>query len=235
MLWEMLTGKEHLQFYGRLKNLNGSALDLAVEESLRSVNLLLSGAADKQVMKYSGGMKRRLSVAISLIGDAKVVYMDEPSTGLDPASRKNLWSAVKQAKQNRAIILTTHSMEEAEVLCDRLCIMVDGRLQCIGRPKELIARYGGYYVLTMTTSSEFEREVEDLVLKLSPNTRKVYHLSGTQKYELPKQEVRIADVFMAVENFKKRVEVQAWGLADTTMEDVFVKVATGAQSIDELS
>lgn len=235
MLWEMLTGKEHLQFYGRLKNLNGSALDLAVEESLRSVNLLLSGAADKQVMKYSGGMKRRLSVAISLIGDAKVVYMDEPSTGLDPASRKNLWSAVKQAKQNRAIILTTHSMEEAEVLCDRLCIMVDGRLQCIGRPKELIARYEGYYVLTMTTSSEFEREVEDLVLKLSPNTRKVYHLSGTQKYELPKQEVRIADVFMAVENFKKRVQVQAWGLADTTMEDVFVKVATGAQSIDELS
>lgn len=75
MLWEMLTGKEHLQFYGRLKNLNGSTLDLAVEESLRSVNLLLSGAADKQVMKYSGGMKRRLSVAISLIGDAKCTWM----------------------------------------------------------------------------------------------------------------------------------------------------------------
>uniref|UniRef100_R7W8J3 ABC transporter A family member 8 n=1 Tax=Aegilops tauschii TaxID=37682 RepID=R7W8J3_AEGTA len=269
MLWEMLTGREHLQFYGRLKSLSGSALDLAVEESLRSVNLLLGGAADKQVRKYSGGMKRRLSIAISLIGDAKVVYMDEPSTGLDPASRKSLWTAVKQAKQDRAIILTSnlqpmsipslalghscfpsmvaikplvlfgifaaHSMEEAEVLCDRLCIMVDGRLQCIGRPKELIARYGGYYVLTMTTSSEFEREVEDLALKLLPNARKVYHLSGTQKYELSKQQVRIADVFMAVENLKRRVEVQAWGLADTTMEDVFVKVATGAQSSDELS
>jgi hypothetical protein len=87
----------------------------------------------------------------------------------------------------------------------------------------------------MTTSSEYEHEVENLVLKLSPNARKVYHLSGTQKYELSKQEVRIADVFMAVENFKKRVEVQAWGLADTTMEDVFVKVATGAQSSDQLS
>ncbi|KAK1611123.1 hypothetical protein QYE76_034796 [Lolium multiflorum] len=235
MLWEMLTGREHLQFYGRLKSLNGSTLDLAVEESLRSVNLLLGGAADKQVRKYSGGMKRRLSVAISLIGHAKVVYMDEPSTGLDPASRKSLWSAVKQAKQDRAIILTTHSMEEAEALCDRLCIMVDGRLQCIGRPQELRARYGGYYVLTMTTSSVYEHEVENLVLKLSSNARKVYHLSGTQKYELSKQEVRIADVFMAVENFKKRVEVQAWGLADTTMEDVFVKVATGAQSSDQLS
>ncbi|GJM98096.1 hypothetical protein PR202_ga15072 [Eleusine coracana subsp. coracana] len=180
MLWETLTGREHLRFYGRLKSLSGSSLDL----SLRSVNLVHGGAADKQVKKYSGGMKRRLSVAISLIGDAKVVYMDEPSTGLDPASRKSLWNVVKQAKQDRAIILTTHSMEEAEALCDRLCIMVDGSLQCIGRPKE---------------------------------------------------DVKIADVFRAVENFKKRVEVQAWGLADTTMEDVFVKVAKGAQSSEELS
>ncbi|KAL6603879.1 hypothetical protein ACP70R_044240 [Stipagrostis hirtigluma subsp. patula] len=235
MLWETLTGREHLQFYGRLKSLSGSSLNLAVEESLRSVNLLHGGVADKHVSKYSGGMKRRLSVAISLIGDAKVVYMDEPSTGLDPASRKSLWNAVKQAKQDRAIILTTHSMEEAEALCDRLCIMVDGSLQCIGTPKEFIARYGGCYVLTITTQPEFEREVENLVRKLSPSARKVYHLSGTQKYELSKQEARIADVFMAVENFKKRVEVQAWGLADTTMEDVFVKVAKGAQSSQELS
>jgi hypothetical protein len=100
---------------------------------------------------------------------------------------------------------------------------------------QLIARYGGYYVLTMTTLPEFEQEVENLVRKFSPSSRKVYHLSGTQKYELPKQEARISDVFMAVESFKKRVEVQAWGLADTTMEDVFVKVAKGAQSSEELS
>jgi hypothetical protein len=74
---------------------------------------------------------------------------------------------------------------------------------------QLIARYGGYYVLTMTTVPEFEQEVENLVRKLSPGASKVYHLSGTQKYELPKQDARIADVFRAVENFKKRVEVQA--------------------------
>jgi len=80
-------------------------------------------------------MKRRLSVAISLIGNPTVVYMDEPSTGLDPASRRLLWDVVKSQKENRAIILTTHSMEEAEVLCDRLGIFVDGRLVCIGNPK----------------------------------------------------------------------------------------------------
>uniref|UniRef100_A0ACD5XV67 Uncharacterized protein n=1 Tax=Avena sativa TaxID=4498 RepID=A0ACD5XV67_AVESA len=108
LLWETLTGKEHLFFYARLKDLKGAALVKAVDDSLKSVNLFHGGAGDKQVRMYSGGMKRRLSVAISLIGDPKVVYMDEPSTGLDPASRNNLWNIVKEAKRNRAIILTSN-------------------------------------------------------------------------------------------------------------------------------
>ncbi|KAF8390227.1 hypothetical protein HHK36_024752 [Tetracentron sinense] len=235
LLWETLTGREHLLFYGRLKNLKGAALTQAVEESLKSVNLFHGDVGDKQAGKYSGGMKRRLSVAISLIGDPKVVYMDEPSTGLDPASRNNLWNVVKRAKQDRAIILTTHSMEEAEVLCDRLGIFVDGSLQCIGNPKELKGRYGGSYVFTMTTSSSEEAEVENLVRRLYPSANKIYHISGTQKFELPKQEVRIADVFQAVETAKSKFTIYAWGLADTTLEDVFIKVARGAQAFNMLS
>ncbi|KAL3640607.1 Phospholipid-transporting ATPase abca7 [Castilleja foliolosa] len=235
LLWESLTGREHLLFYGRLKNLKGASLTQAVEESLKSVNLYHGGVADKRAGKYSGGMKRRLSVAISLIGDPKVVYMDEPSTGLDPASRNMLWNVVKRAKQNRAIILTTHSMEEAEHLCDRLGIFVDGSLQCVGNPKELKARYGGSYVFTMTTSANHEEEVENLVQNLSSNATKIYQISGTQKFELPKQEIRISDVFQAVENAKSRFTVQAWGLADTTLEDVFIKVARGAQAFTKLS
>lgn len=80
-------------------------------------------------------MKRRLSVAIALIGDPLVVYLDEPSTGLDPSSRRLLWDVIKKAKKEKAVVLTTHSMEEAEILCDRLGIFVDGRLVCIGNPK----------------------------------------------------------------------------------------------------
>lgn len=234
LLWETLTGREHLLFYGRLKNLKGPALTQAVEESLKSVNLFHGGVADKQAGKYSGGMKRRLSVAISLIGNPKVVYMDEPSTGLDPASRNNLWNVVKRAKQGRAIILTTHSMEEAEALCDRLGIFVDGSLQCIGNPKELKARYGGSYVFTMTTSADHEEEVESMVKRLSPGANKIYQISGTQKFELPKQEVRVSDVFQAVEEAKSRFTVFAWGLADTTLEDVFIKVARHAQAFEDL-
>lgn len=132
LLWEQLTGREHLLFYGRLKNLKGQELTQAVDDSLRSVNLFNVG--NKRAGQYSGGMKRRLSVAISLIGNPlvccffhslnscllvsntaikfllhclQVVYMDEPSTGLDPASRLNLWNVVKDAKKDKAIILTS--------------------------------------------------------------------------------------------------------------------------------
>merc|ERR1719258_287615 len=96
-----------------------------------------------------GGMKRRLSMANALMGDPSIVYMDEPSTGLDPASKHGLWGVISAAKKNgkRSMVLTTHSMEEADVLCDRLCIMADGEVQCIGRTHELKRRFGRGYTL----------------------------------------------------------------------------------------
>lgn len=90
-------------------------------------------------------------------------------------------------------------------------------------------------MFTMTTSAEHDAEVETMVRGLSPNAQKIYHISGTQKFEIPKHEIQISDVFKAVEKFKKRFSVQAWGLADTTLEDVFIKVAREAQSSDILS
>lgn len=100
---------------------------------------------------------------------------------------------------------------------------------------QLKARYGGSYVFTMTTSLEHENQVEDLVNKLSPKANKVYHISGTQKFELPKDDIRIADVFRAVDSAKRNFTIFAWGLADTTLEDVFIKVARGAQAFNTLS
>nr|GMC75790.1 ABC transporter A family member 7-like isoform X1 [Ipomoea batatas] len=99
-------------------------------------------------------MRRRLSVAIALIGDPKIVYLDEPSTGLDPASRKLLWDVVKRAKQDRSIVLTTHSMEEAEYLCDRIGIFVDGNFQCLGSPDEVnnIIQYSRSSVIHLVLS-----------------------------------------------------------------------------------
>ena len=110
VLWDDLTAREHLLFYGRLKGLSGSTLTTEIANVLQDVQLTF--AADRPCGKYSGGMKRRLSVANALVGSPKVVYLDEPSTGLDPASRRTLWDCIVSAKgHDKSIVLTTHSME----------------------------------------------------------------------------------------------------------------------------
>ncbi len=227
LLWPALTAREHLSFYGRLKGLKAPQLEAAVEAGLRAVNLWNGGVVDKQVKTFSGGMKRRLSVAISLIGDPQVVYLDEPSTGLDPSSRQNLWSVVKSAKAGRGIILTTHSMEEAEALCDRLGIFVDGQLVCIGAPKELTARYGGFLVFTSTAAPGGEAAVEALIYRLSPSAKLTYAVGETRKYELSTAEVSLATVFGEMENAVQngQVHVLDWGVANATLEEVFIKFA----------
>lgn len=88
--------------------------------------------ASLKTKELSGGMKRRLSVAISLVGDPKIVFLDEPSTGLDPENRRHLWEIISKCREKRAMMLTTHSMEEADVLCNRIGIVANGVLRCIG-------------------------------------------------------------------------------------------------------
>ncbi|CAN6566513.1 unnamed protein product [Malus baccata var. baccata] len=113
--------------------------------------------------------------------------MDEPSSGLDPASRKHLRNIL-------VCISSALSMEEAEYICDRLGIVTDGTLQCIGNPNPKEARYGGSYALAITTTWDHEQKVEDMVQTLCSNSNKVYQLSGTQKFELPKSEWRMQRV-----------------------------------------
>jgi ABC-type multidrug transport system ATPase subunit len=135
---------------------------------------------------------------------------------------------VKQAKRGRGIILTTHSMEEASVLCDRLGIFVDGQLVCVGNPKELTARHGGYYVFTLTVPAEpgQEEAAEALVRRIAPGARLTYALAGTRKYELPVEQVSLSGVFEAMEGAAAEgVRVLDWGVANATLEEVFIKFA----------
>ncbi|CAD7696332.1 unnamed protein product [Ostreobium quekettii] len=234
LLWGTLTGAEHLLFYGRLKGLSGAGLKEAVENALKSVHLFAGGVGDRLVKAYSGGMKRRLSVAISLIGDPKVVYLDEPSTGLDPASRRSLWDAVKRAKKDKAMILTTHSMQEAGVLCDRLGIFVNGRLVVIGSPQQLTSRHGDYMVFTITTAHADVDTAKRLVTQqLTLNARLTYEVGGTLMFELPAGGATPGDVFAFVENIKSQIQVLDWAVTNATLEQVFIKVAAKAGATSE--
>jgi len=134
VLYDGLTAREHIELFGAMKG------DNDVARALGGVDMLQK--ADELVSSFSGGQKRRLSVALALLGDPKLIVLDEPTTGMDVIARQSVWKMIEKRKEGRCIILTTHSMEEADVLCDRLCIMADGEVQCIGRTHELKRRFG---------------------------------------------------------------------------------------------
>lgn len=145
LLWDNLTVREHLLFYARVKGIPPEKENEMVEMALKDV--LLGKFANFMVSELSGGMKRRLSVAISLVADPKIIYLDEPSTGLDPENRRQLWDILVNLKGKRAMVLTTHSMEEADVLCNRIAIVNNGILRCIAPQVRLKSLYGGGYHL----------------------------------------------------------------------------------------
>ncbi|KAL4859820.1 ABC transporter A family member 2 [Chlorella vulgaris] len=148
VLWGELTGQEHLHLYGRVKGLPMREVRRQAAELLEAVKL--GPAANLRTSAYSGGMRRRLSVAIALLGDPLVVYLDEPTTGMDPISRRHVWDVIESSKAGRVIVLTTHSMEEADILGDQVAIMARGRVRAIGSALRLKQRFGSGYQLSVS-------------------------------------------------------------------------------------
>jgi ABC-type multidrug transport system ATPase subunit len=162
-LWPDVTAREHLSTYGRIKGYSGDRLKGEVDSMLKKMSL--ENYADKLAGDFSGGNKRKLSVAIALLADPKVVYLDEPSTGMDPASRRFMWSIIAESMQSRAVVLTTHSMEEADALCTRIGIMVNGKLQCLGSSQHLKSKFGKGCVVQMRVPPELEQAAVEFVCR----------------------------------------------------------------------
>nr|WP_258863707.1 ABC transporter ATP-binding protein [Enterococcus durans] len=134
-LYEDLTGKENLIFFGNLMGLTGEKLDAAINKNTHLVNL--TKFLDKPVKTYSGGMKRRLPLAITLLSNPDLLILDEPTVGIDPSLRISIWNQLKElANNNKGIIVTTHVMDEAEK-CDYVGLIIEGKLFALGTPHEL--------------------------------------------------------------------------------------------------
>ncbi|EFA86292.1 hypothetical protein PPL_00079 [Heterostelium album PN500] len=228
VLWDDLTGEEHLLFYGRIKNMKGKQLSNAVYEGLKQVNL--HEETGKRSVAYSGGMRRRLSVACSLMGNPKIVLLDEPSTGLDPASRKQLWDIINAYKRKCAMLLTTHAMEEADALCDRLGLFVGGQLKCIGSSSELKSRFGKGYKVMMTVEHGYETEAQKFLFQQIPQANLLNALAGTFNYEVPRNSVELSTLFSEFEQNKERLHITDWGISNSTLEEVFIKITMGRQN-----
>ncbi|XP_075923304.1 phospholipid-transporting ATPase ABCA1 [Petromyzon marinus] len=145
---ELLTGREHLQLYARLRGVREEDLERVVEWAVSTLGLIY--IADRSAGSYSGGNKRKLSTAIALIGNPPLVFLDEPTTGMDPKARRFLWNCILAIVQaGRSVVLTSHSMEECESLCTRMAIMVSGTFRCLGSVQHIKTRFGEGHTLVI--------------------------------------------------------------------------------------
>jgi ABC-2 type transport system ATP-binding protein len=151
-LYEDLTARENLTFWGKMYGLRGSALKVRVDEVLDVIGL--RDRAKERVGKYSGGMKRRVNIGVALLHKPKVIYMDEPTVGIDPQSRRNILDSVVALKdQGMTVLYTTHYMEEAQELSDHIAIMDHGQMIASGTNEELVKLVGGQTRIDLTLSA----------------------------------------------------------------------------------
>lgn len=226
ILFDTLTARQHLRFFARLKGVPATSIDLEVKNIL--LELDLAEKADVQAIKLSGGQKRKLSVGIALIGDPKIVFLDEPSSGMDPYSRRHLWSELQKRKEGKVIVLTTHFMDEADILADWKAILCKGKLRCAGTSLFLKNRFGIGYHLTMVVDQGTDKaHMSQLVQQFVP-TATVYRSTSTElALILPMDSTyNFANLFAAIEEAiaEGTKGVRSYGISMTTLEEVFLKM-----------
>lgn len=233
ILWEALSGLEHIQLFGRLKGLTPSTLDQIAKKSLAEVKL--TGSANMRSGSYSGGMKRRLSVAIALLGDPKLVILDEPTTGMDPITRRHVWDIIERAKKGRAVILTTHSMEEADILSDRIGIMAQGRLRCLGTSIRLKSKFGTGFIANISFSGD---ENANTTQAMAVKDFFKHHLNVKPKEEtksfltfvIPRQkESMLKGFFKELQSRQVEFGISDIQLGLATLDEVFLNIAMKAE------
>ncbi|KAJ6374148.1 hypothetical protein OIU78_029785 [Salix suchowensis] len=243
ILWDALSGEEHLELFASIKGLPPASIKSVAQESLAQVKLTES--AKVRARSYSGGMRRRLSVAISLLGDPKLVILDEPTTGMDPISRRHVWDIIQNTKKGRAIVLTTHSMEEADILSDRIGIMAKGRLRCIGNSIRLKSKFGTGFIANVRfgdtnggqtparspvdTSSGHHEDVKKFFkyhLDITPSEETKSFLTFVIPHD---KESVLKDFFAELQARQREFNVSDIQLGLATLEEVFLNIAKQAE------
>ncbi|KAM4611576.1 phospholipid-transporting ATPase ABCA1 [Polymixia lowei] len=223
---DLLTGREHLEFYARLRGVPEKEVSTVAEWGIQK--LALVKYSNKSAGTYSGGNKRKLSTAMALIGCPPVVFLDEPTTGMDPKARRFLWDCILSViKEGRSVILTSHSMEECEALCTRMAIMVNGRFKCLGSIQHLKSRFGdGYTVIVRVGGSPPAlAPVEDFVQENFPGSILKEKHHNTLQYQLPYTEGALAGIFGQFTSHQQRLGVEDYSVSQTTLDQVFVNFA----------
>ncbi|KAF2672309.1 ABC transporter domain-containing protein [Microthyrium microscopicum] len=235
---DKLTVREHLAFYAKIRGCHG--VDAIVEQMIRSVGL--QPFADRMAEKLSGGNKRKLSLAMALIGNPEVVLLDEPSSGMDPLAKRNMWKTLSAFKSGRSILLTTHSMEEADALATRVAIIA-GRLLDIGTTDHLRKKHGSGFHLHLVqktapnTSVEEMEKLQHWIEEKIPGSKLEgfpYHgqmrflvplKSNTSSEDISPEEQRsVASLFSILEESKDMLGVEFYSVSPSAFDEIFLTI-----------
>ena len=202
-LYHTLTARENLAFYGKIYGLSGRALNTRVEALLDMVGL--TDRADDLLEGYSGGMKRRINIAAALLHEPRILYLDEPSTGVDPQSRRKIYDTIQDLnRQGTTVLLTTHQMEDAEKLCHRIAIMDKGKLIALDTLKGLLELVGESDLIHVLAPEILPGPVESI--KHMPGVRKVSLDEGNMTVQLVRGRESLVGIIDILVSSGTRVE-----------------------------
>ncbi|XP_058249175.1 uncharacterized protein abca12 [Hemibagrus wyckioides] len=225
---ELLTGEEHLYFYARIRGICKREIDQVVNYLLKKLELNYH----RQVIseRYSCGTRRKLSTALALIGQPQILLLDEPSSGMDPRSKRHLWKIISEEVMGKcAVVLTSHSMEECEALCTRLAIMVQGQFRCLGSLQHIKNRFGSGFTVKMylTSASCDVDSITTFMQQHFPSTFLKDHHSSMVEYHVPVAPGGVSDIFDQLESNKAALNIKHFSVSQTTLDEVFINFAMG--------
>ncbi|MBA7473906.1 Daunorubicin/doxorubicin resistance ATP-binding protein DrrA [subsurface metagenome] len=209
---ENLNARENLSLMGGIHGLEREEVKKHSEELLKMMGL--NNRAKERVKKYSGGMKRRLSIAMALVSDPQVLFLDEPTLGLDPQSRRSIWEHIAELKGEKTIVLTTHYLEEADALADRIAIIDEGKIIALGTPRELKDSISDMQVMVVKAKNLTNDAIKGL--------REIYSevKEIEDGIEIKAKEVNFSEV---VDYLRPRgVEIESTSQKQITLDDVFL-------------
>lgn len=230
VLWPMMTVREHLTLYAAFGGMPRSEVRDAVVHAVAEVALLEK--LDTPTGNLSGGQKRKLSLAIAFVTKPDVVFLDEPTSGMDPYSRRFTWEVIRRRAATSSIMLTTHFLDEADLLCDRIAIMSAGKLACVGSPLFLKNRYGTGYTLTLARASSNNGGGGDVILSTVrshlPGASITSDVGAELHIILPSEgSAKFAGLFKELDDKIAGAGFTSYGISCTTLEEVFLSIARG--------
>ncbi|XP_061471616.1 ABC-type organic anion transporter ABCA8-like isoform X2 [Rhineura floridana] len=223
-LWSNLTMKEHLEIFAAVKGIQKGAAAIAINRIVQALGL--QDHLKKKIKTLPAGLTRKLCFALSMLGNPTLMLLDEPTAGIDPKGKRQVWKAIQTVlkDKNQGAILTTHNMEEAEAVCDRVAIMVTGQLRCLGSIQYLKSKFGKNYLLQIKVKGVDQGELLNThILQIFPRAARQERISTLLAYKIPMEDaLPLSKAFSMLEEAKQSFSFKEYSFSLNTLEQVFL-------------